>query len=252
VVTWGGDPRKPTTANTTTGRLSPRHSFAAWRELVRGHSEPWQEADRATARELQRTVTMAIARQAEAELAKLRYYDALTGLPNRRMLRERFEAQGSRPDPALLYLDLDRFKAVNDTLGHSAGDALLCAVAQRMVGCSREGDLVVRLGGDEFAIVQTGGEQPFRAAALAQRVIEVLNQPFDLAGQQVGIGVSVGIALGDGGTDLDALLKNADQALYRAKADGRGTYRVFRFHQQELVPSPIALESGFVDPNKQE
>jgi diguanylate cyclase (GGDEF)-like protein/PAS domain S-box-containing protein len=233
VVTWAGDPRKPTTADTTTGRLSPRHSFAAWRELVRGHSKPWQEADRATARELQRTVTMAIARQAEAELANLRYYDALTGLPNRRMLQEKLEAQGLGSDIALLYLDLDRFKAVNDTLGHSAGDALLCAVAQRMIGCSREGDLVVRLGGDEFAIVQAGGEQPFQATALAQRVIEILNQPFDLAGQQVGIGVSVGIALGEAGTELDTLLINADQALYRAKAAGRGTYRLFRYDQQE-------------------
>jgi diguanylate cyclase (GGDEF)-like protein len=224
VVNWAGDPSKPAVPDTTTGRLSPRHSFAAWREQVRGHSEPWQEADRATARELQHTITTAIARQAEAALAKLRYYDVLTGLPNRRMFQERLDAQGAGPDVALLYLDLDRFKAVNDTLGHPAGDALLCAVTQRLAGCVREGDLIVRLGGDEFAIVQTGGDQPLRATALAQRVVNVLGQPFDLDGQQVGIGASVGIALGRVGAEPDTLLKNADLALYRAKADGRGKY----------------------------
>jgi diguanylate cyclase (GGDEF)-like protein len=227
VVNWAGDPSKRGVPDATTGRLSPRKSFAAWRELVQGHCEPWREADRATARVFQRTVTMAIARQAEAELAKLRYYDALTGLPNRRMFQERLKAQGAGPDVALVCLDLDRFKAVNDTLGHPAGDALLCAVSQRLTGCAREGDLIVRLGGDEFAVVQTGVEQPLQATALAQRVINVLGQPFDLGGQQARIGVSVGIALGQVGAEPNTLLKNADQALYRAKAAGRGTYRLF-------------------------
>jgi diguanylate cyclase (GGDEF)-like protein/PAS domain S-box-containing protein len=241
MVAWAGDPHKPTSTNVT-GRLSPRHSFAAWRELVRGHSEPWQEADRATARELQHTVAIATARQAEAELAKLRYYDALTGLPNRRLFQERLAAQGAGPDTALLYLDLDRFKAVNDTLGHGAGDALLCAVAQRLAGCSREGDLVVRLGGDEFAIVQENGEQPLRATAVAQRVIDNLNQPFDIDGQQVGIGVSVGIALGQAGMTPGTLLQNADQALYQAKTGGRGTFKVFRADLQRLAPPDPALQ----------
>lgn len=247
VITWAGDPRKPTMADTN-DRLSPRHSFAAWRELVRGHSEPWQEADRATARELQRTITMAVARQAEAELAKLRYYDVLTGLPNRRMFQEKLETQGAGADTALLYLDLDRFKAVNDTLGHPAGDALLCAVAQRLTGCSREGDLIVRLGGDEFAIVQAGGEQPFQATTLARRVIDTLNQPFELGGRQVEIGVSVGIALGHDGMASGTLLQNADQALYQAKANGRGTFQLFHPDLQEPVTPASAWGAGLADP----
>ncbi len=228
VINWAGDPSKPAAPATATGRLSPRHSFAAWQDLVRGHSEPWQDADHAIAHELQRTVIAALAREAEAELAKLRYYDALTGLPNRRMFQEQLEAHGVGPGTGLLYLDLDHFKAVNDTLGHAAGDALLCAVAQRLAGCSREGDLIVRLGGDEFLIVQTGGEQPLEAVALARRLVNVLGQPFDLSGRQVGIGVSIGIALGHVGAEPDTLLRDADLALYQAKAGGRGNYRLFR------------------------
>jgi diguanylate cyclase (GGDEF)-like protein len=241
VVNWAGDPSKLGVPDATNERLSPRNSFAAWRELVRGHCEPWQEADRATARVLQRTVTTAIARQTEAELAKLRFYDALTGLPNRRMFQERLKAQGAGPDVALLYLDLDHFKAVNDTLGHPAGDALLCAVALRLAGCAREGDLIVRLGGDEFAVVQTGVEQPLQATALAQRVIDVLGQPFELGGQQVTIGVSVGIALGQAGAAPDTLVKNADQALVAEKKRKFSTLAELH-HQpihEEAAPAPI-------------
>ncbi|WP_296701383.1 diguanylate cyclase domain-containing protein [Thiocapsa sp. UBA6158] len=227
IINWAGNPCKPTAPQTISGRLSPRHSFAAWQELVRGHSKPWQDADRGLAHELQRMVTMALAREAEAELAKLRYYDTLTGLPNRRMFEEQLDAQGVGPDTGLLYLDLDHFKAVNDTLGHQAGDALLRAVAERLSGCVRKGDLIVRLGGDEFVIVQAGGEQPFRSVALAQRVVAALNQPFELNGQQVGIGVSIGIALGQIGAVPDGLLRDADLAMYQAKAGGRGNYRLF-------------------------
>jgi len=129
---------------------------------------------------------------------------------------------------ALLFLDLDRFKAVNDTLGHQIGDALLQAVAGRLKECVREGDVIARLGGDEFAIIQSNVEQPISATSLARRLVDIIGEPYDLDEQQVVVGLSIGIALApaDGLTAND-ILKNADLALYRAKAEGRGTYRFF-------------------------
>ena len=169
------------------------------------------------------------ARQREAHLAR---HDSLTGLPNRAHLAEQLATQLPRTargdELALLLLDLDRFKNVNDTLGHALGDALLCQVAQRLRAHVREGDLVARLGGDEFAVLQTGSGQPAAATTLAQRLIEVLSQPFELDGHQGHIGCSVGIALApfDGDT-AEVLLKNADLAMYRAKGAGRGVLRFF-------------------------
>jgi diguanylate cyclase (GGDEF)-like protein len=171
-------------------------------------------------------------RAAEARIAHMAHHDALTGLPNRIRLRESLERalqQARRGTPAaLLYLDLDRFKAVNDTLGHPVGDALLQAVAQRLSAELRPTDTVARLGGDEFAaLVETRGGMA-DAAALARRIVVALSAPYEIMGQQVVIGTSVGIAvLPEDGEDPDALLRNADLALYRAKADGRGTWRFF-------------------------
>jgi diguanylate cyclase (GGDEF)-like protein len=129
---------------------------------------------------------------------------------------------------AVLCLDLDNFKAVNDTLGHPIGDALLKSVAQRLSACLQASDTVARLGGDEFVIVQAAGAQPVAATMLAQQLIETMAEPFEIEGHSVVIGTSVGIALApNDGSDPDELLKNADMALYRAKAEGRGTYRFF-------------------------
>jgi diguanylate cyclase (GGDEF)-like protein len=171
-------------------------------------------------------------REAEARLAYMARHDALTGLPNRVLLRERMAQEsdhGARGDSlAVLCLDLDHFKHVNDTFGHPVGDALLCAAAERLRTSIRDEDIVVRLGGDEFAIVQIGAEQPRQATSLAERLIEALSQPFQLGANQVTVGTSVGIALDTRrGADAETLLKNADMALYRAKADRRGTYRFF-------------------------
>ncbi|MBK1661951.1 putative bifunctional diguanylate cyclase/phosphodiesterase [Paracraurococcus ruber] len=171
-------------------------------------------------------------RRAEARIEHMARHDALTGLANRSELRTRLDAALARSRRgegfALLYLDLDRFKAVNDTLGHPVGDELLRAVTGRLRGLVRETDLVARLGGDEFAIIQTRAEQPEAATALARRLVPEISAPYDIEGQQVVIGTSVGIALApaDGATP-DALLKAADLALYRAKAEGRGTWRFF-------------------------
>ena len=128
----------------------------------------------------------------------------------------------------MLYLDLDRFKGVNDTLGHPMGDELLKVVARRLRHCVRETDTVARVGGDEFAIIQTDIEQPLDTAILARRIGEAVSAPYDLAGHAVVVGTSIGIALSPGdGVEPDGLLKAADMALYGAKADGRGTYRFF-------------------------
>ncbi|WP_188312018.1 sensor domain-containing protein [Salinarimonas soli] len=168
---------------------------------------------------------------AEARIAHMARHDALTGLPNRTLLRERMEEGLARvrrgQGLAVLCLDLDHFKAVNDTLGHPVGDLLLRAATKRIKECVRETDTVARLGGDEFTILQAI-DRPEQAGLLARRIIEVLRAPFGIEGHQVVIGTSVGVTCAPSdGLDPDVLLKNADMALYRAKADGRGACRFF-------------------------
>ncbi|HJU32711.1 MAG TPA: PAS-domain containing protein, partial [Hyphomicrobiaceae bacterium] len=171
-------------------------------------------------------------RQSEAKITYMALHDTLTNLPNRVLLNERLDDALRRVKRgevvAALLLDLDQFKAVNDTLGHPAGDKLLVLVADRLRAILRDTETIARMGGDEFAIVQAGVTQPADVTALAHRVIEVIGAPYAIEGQQVVIGTSIGIALApaDGETP-DQLIRNADLALYRAKADGRGTYRFF-------------------------
>ncbi|MXP65810.1 EAL domain-containing protein [Roseomonas sp. M0104] len=186
-------------------------------------------------------------KQAEARLAHMARHDALTGLPNRAAFREQMARALARvrrgEGVAVLCLDLDRFKAVNDSLGHPAGDALLQAVAARLRDCVRETDLVVRLGGDEFAVVQEGASLPAEAAAVAGRIIAALSAPFGIGGHHVTVGTSIGIALaGLGTTDADVLLRCADLALYRAKEDGRGAFRFFEPSMDEQMRARRDLE----------
>ncbi|MEA1835243.1 diguanylate cyclase [Methylobacterium durans] len=169
----------------------------------------------------------------ERQMARMARLDPLTGLPNRLLFREQIEREVARAKRmgsgfALLCLDLDRFKAVNDTLGHQAGDTLLKVVAQRVRSVLRRQDVVARLGGDEFVIIQTGTSRAEDAARLAERVIETMASPIDLGGRPVAVGISIGIALApDDGLQPDLLYARADQALYRAKAAGRNTFRRF-------------------------
>ncbi len=171
------------------------------------------------------------AKQAEARLAHLAHHDGLTNLPNRAFfethLHHAFGAFG-RESLALVSLDLDGFKAVNDKYGHPIGDALLVAVSERLQKTVGAGDLVARFGGDEFSILLTGLSAPHDAEAICESLVECLTARFALAGYDVSIGVSIGLAFAasDGNTP-EILLKNADSALYRAKAAGRGTYRFF-------------------------
>jgi len=186
-------------------------------------------------------------RKAELRIAYMAHHDALTDLPNRVRFREEMvEALNSVERGgmvAVLCLDLDYFKDVNDTLGHPVGDALLKQVAARLQEFVRPGDTIARLGGDEFAIIQRGDDQPVSATAIASRLIKELAAPFEVDGQQVVIGVSVGISVAPvDGKDADALLKKADMALYRAKEDGRGIYRFFEPEMDARMQSRRALE----------
>ncbi len=171
-------------------------------------------------------------RAANRRIAYLAAHDVLTDLPNRATFGERLKQEAAQArrgrNFALLTIDLDRFKEVNDTLGHPIGDEILKAVSVRLTGLVRGEDMVTRLGGDEFAILQSGIEGAADAAALATRSIETLAAPFEFDGHTVAIGASVGISLApDDGLDADELLKMSDLALYRAKSDSRGTYRFF-------------------------
>ena len=175
-------------------------------------------------------------RRNEAIIARMAHYDALTGLPNRALFLEELDralALVQRGGSfALLYLDLDQFKRVNDTLGHIIGDELLKIVADRLRGCIRDTDLIARLGGDEFAIIQTSLEPSSDPAVLAERISAALKAPYDIDGHKVVAGVSIGIAIApNDAAERDQLVKCADMALYGAKGGGRGTYC---FYEPEL------------------
>jgi len=187
--------------------------------------------------------------QTSQQLAQMAHSDVLTGLANRALLKERLDQAlqaAKRPQKlAVLFLDLDRFKNINDTLGHTVGDELLRAVATRLRDCVRETDTIARLGGDEFAVVQTLGRQPQGATILAKRIRETLQAPFDLTGHQVVVDTSIGIAVApDDGVEWDEVLKNADLALYEAKHQGRGQYRFFEPAMAERMQVRRALEVG--------
>jgi diguanylate cyclase (GGDEF)-like protein len=171
-------------------------------------------------------------RRSEEKIAYMAHHDALTGMPNRALLNERLELALARSKRggivAVHILDLDHFKHVNDTLGHSVGDRLLQMASLRLQALVRDTDTIARMGGDEFAIVQVALGQIEDASALAQRVIAAIGEPYDIDGHFVVTGTSIGIAVAPtDGTNADQLMKNADLALYRAKADGRGTSRFF-------------------------
>jgi diguanylate cyclase (GGDEF)-like protein/PAS domain S-box-containing protein len=176
-------------------------------------------------------------RRAQARIAHMAGHDALTDLPNRTLLHQQLQHALKRikrdQQVAVLYLDLDHFKDVNDTLGHPLGDELLKAVARRLSECVRESDTVARLGGDEFAIVQVSTELDAPdATALATRLVEKIGAPYEIQGHQIIIGTSIGISLAPhDSSDPDQLLRNADMALYKAKSDGR---RAFRFFEEAM------------------
>jgi diguanylate cyclase (GGDEF)-like protein/PAS domain S-box-containing protein len=187
-------------------------------------------------------------RRFEAELRHQALHDALTGLPNRVLLMDRLDQSLSRgrrrnSPPALLFVDLDHFKTVNDSLGHGAGDQLLRAVADRLRGAVREEDTVVRLGGDEFAVLIEAPANAGGPETVADRLLQMLRPPFDLAGSRVAVSASIGIATADLTSDGAALLREADLAMYRAKSEGRNGFAVFRPEMGEAAAERLALET---------
>jgi diguanylate cyclase (GGDEF)-like protein len=176
----------------------------------------------------------------EREITHLARHDALTNLANRALFRERLQQALNRlmrgQGFAVLCLDLDRFKSVNDTLGHPVGDALLKQVSERLVSCVRQGDLVARLGGDEFAIIQANVRDADQTETLAERIVETISKPYDIDGQRIDISTSIGMTLAPrDGSDTDQLMKNADLALYRAKSDGRRGYSFFKPEMNDRI-----------------
>ena len=186
-------------------------------------------------------------RNAEARISHLARFDELTGLPNRVNFRDQIEHLLTMPHEeghlsALLFIDLDQFKQVNDTLGHPCGDQLLCAVAARLRDMLRPEDFVARFGGDEFVVFQQNIRSAEDAAMLARRIVDHLSERYKIDDHLVEIGASIGIAMTSFGVSADTLLKNADMALYRAKADGRGTFCFFRDELAQAVGSRRILE----------
>jgi diguanylate cyclase (GGDEF)-like protein len=185
--------------------------------------------------------------EAEKKIRFLALRDALTGLANRNRFIDELQTSLKRVAPwkslAVLYLDLDSFKHVNDTLGHGIGDQLLRGVAARLEDAVREADLVARMGGDEFAIILAPPCQPEDATAVASRLIDAISDPYNIDGHQIVIGTSIGISLAPGdGTVPHQLLKNADLALYRAKAEGKQTFRLFEAEMDAKMQARRVLE----------
>ena len=217
-VDWLGDQRP----GNRDDPLSPRRSFSAWRESVSGRSLPWGEHAQ-DAFDLGEEIRAAIVARTQAELAELALRDALTGLHNRRFLDDHLEAllQSSEKPVAVIFLDVDDFKLVNDTHGHDMGDAVLAAVGRRLSGVARSTDIVVRLGGDEFVIVCVGAGTA-EAAAIAGRALAAITEPIVVRETEIRVHASAGVVAADGEIGPGELLDAADAAMYRAKREGGG------------------------------
>ena len=186
--------------------------------------------------------------RAEEQIRHLAHYDALTDLPNRALFHKRLREELAQIAPgeqlAVLYIDIDEFKSVNDSLGHMIGDELLKSVASRLRQCVGDCDFVARLGGDEFAIVQTLVKDAAKTVDLVTRVYDAIRAPHDCLGHQVTSDASIGIALApEHGDDLGQILKNADLAMYEAKSAGRRTWRFFESAMDEHVRARRMLET---------
>ena len=259
-VRWGGDPKEAhQNGLDQQGRVivSPRRSFALWEEIQRGRSRPWQPLEIDGACSLQRLITSTLLHKTEARLSQLSYYDPLTSLPNRRVLTERLDAwrsSGATSPATLLFLDLDNFKLVNDSLGHLVGDELLRQIGRRLGLCAGNRHLVARLGGDEFVIFCE--ETPIAAAEeLAAAILKSFTDPFVIEGKPFRTTVSIGIAPvnqlapADKRDDLNYFdkaepLRAADLAMYTAKKRGGNQLTVSETPQHETVLRQLHLEQG--------
>lgn len=187
---------------------------------------------------------------AHERIKYLAHYDTLTGLPNRSRLQELLAAatansRGTHMKVAILFLDMDRFKDINDSLGHAAGDALLVAFAERLRGCVRADDVAIRLGGDEFVVILAEIKKSEHAALVAEKIIKVAANPYLIAGQEIIVTLSIGISVyPDDGGDMGTLVRNADMAMYAAKEAGRNTYQFFSATMDRKASMTLSLENG--------
>jgi diguanylate cyclase (GGDEF)-like protein/PAS domain S-box-containing protein len=189
-----------------------------------------------------------VRRGLEDQLRHRAFHDGLTGLANRALLENRLAhanavARRRKRHLAVLFLDLDDFKTINDSLGHAAGDELLRRVAERVAGALRAGDTASRRGGDEFAVLLEDLEDPAEAQAVAWRIMEALSEPVQISGRELTVGASIGIAVSDGGTGVEELLRNADVAMYAAKDDGKAAVRVFEPHMVRRFVDRLELRA---------
>jgi diguanylate cyclase (GGDEF)-like protein len=235
-VTWGGDPLHKATIDPADGTIRPRASFAAWQTKMRDRAAPWSAGDLRSGQDFRRILTRTLLRHTEAELTRIYNSDPVTGLPNRRVLNQRlatWRGTADRPPAGLLILDLDRFKTVNDSLGHYAGDDLLRAVAMRLAALVGPDRLLVRLSGDEFVIFEEF-PNPDAAHALANRVLGLFTEAFIVAGRPHRASASIGVAVSAG--EPTDLVREADAAMYAAKRQGGNRVVLFRktLHHQVL------------------
>jgi diguanylate cyclase (GGDEF)-like protein/PAS domain S-box-containing protein len=194
-------------------------------------------------------------KEREREIAQLAFFDPLTDLPNRRLMKDRLQqalsaCQRSKREGALMFIDIDRFKQINDSLGHALGDALLRQAAKRLVACVREGDTVARLGGDEFVVMLppslsgTPHSSVAQATAIGEKILAAMRLPYEVGGAELQSSASIGITLfGDESGGVDEMLKRADQAMYQAKAAGRDALRFFDEAQQAKLQGRAAIEA---------
>jgi diguanylate cyclase (GGDEF)-like protein/PAS domain S-box-containing protein len=186
-------------------------------------------------------------KEMEAYILHQSFHDALTGLPNRLLLEDRMKQataqRGRRHAPVgVLFIDLDRFKDINDTLGHAAGDRVLQEVAERLDRCVREGDTVARLSGDEFVVLLAGLGNVHDAALVAGKIVTIVSEPCQIGGKELRVSPSIGIAIfPDDGQNIDVLLRNADTAMYHAKQEGRGRFSFFASHMNDAANQRLAV-----------
>lgn len=235
-VRWGGEPVKDVLALPNGRvRLEPRRSFAEWQQSVRGHSDPWQPVEADALQNLLRILCevnkLQMNRKMQETLHWRAHHDHLTGLYNRRAMEDEVarRLEDGQFNTALMLLDLDHFKKINDTYGHETGDQVLQQLSLRLKAVMREFDLLARLGGDEFMLLlQIPHPNAATALTFAERLHQAVASPFDLKGQQFRLGISIGIAIPPGhGRCVSELLRHADLALYQAKSEGRSRSVVF-------------------------
>ena len=252
---WAGDPSAAKSSRTVTPTdgspayetLTPRASFEAWTTQVRGHCVPWAQAEVDTALSLAAAVPELLLARARDRLAHQALHDELTGLPNRTLLMDRCGLALARRDRtgsevAMLFVDLDRFKQVNDTLGHSAGDELLRQSAARLLAVTRATDTVARMGGDEFVILCESSSLAV-AKRLSTRVVQAFQSPFSLDDRLAAVTASVGVAVADQVTSPGDLLRDADLAMYQVKHSGRNAAKSFTREMREITLRRVEIET---------